>query len=354
MLKKEKRANFHTQFDWPIIGHKNILWYLQNSILSGNLNHAYLLVGPKSIGKFTVAQCFIASLFCKFTHQSTGEVSASSPCRRCLSCQQFFKQLHPDIYPVRVEISAKSGLERKNISIAQIRDLQSKLAKRSFLNSYKVAIIDDAELMTIEAANSLLKTLEEPSAQTIIILISSDLSRIPSTIASRCQVLKFLPVAQEEIVSQLTKQGVERALALILANLSLGRPGLAIDLLKQDLLENYQQEVYDFIKIKTLNLTARLAILSEFYPRGGFISQLKALNHKLDIWLSVTRDLILLKSSTGQFIKNSFAKKELEKLLTIFSLEKLIDLNQSLEEAKKYLTLNINPRLLLENLLINL
>lgn len=356
MPNDEKKADFSVKFNWPIIGHKNILWYLQHSILKGQLNHAYLFSGPRSVGKTTVAECFISSLLCKAAHHGEGEKVNFFPCKQCVSCQQFFKQLHPDIYWVKVETNEKSGAEKKNISIEQMRELQSKLSKRSFLNSYKVAIISDAELMTLEAANSLLKTLEEPATGTIIILITSDITKIPQTIVSRCQALKFLPVSIAEVTNYLIKEGVERKKAQIFSELSLGRPGVAFRMLEEEqVLVDYQKEVRSFIELANLTLTERFNTLTEFFSIGtSFISQIRLLDQKLNIWLSVVRDLILLKNSSESYIKNSFVKDELKKMALSVSNKKLLNTAKNLEMTKKYLSLNINPRLSLENLLINL
>ena len=145
------------RFSWPILGHQSIVNYLQTSIINQKINHAYIFYGPEHIGKSLVADYFVNSLQCEEFNNKNKKI----PCQKCNACQQIEKGIHPDIYKVNKES------DKKNISIEQVRNLQHKLSMRSFLTSYKVAIIDQAESISLEAANSLLKTIEEPTSKTI-------------------------------------------------------------------------------------------------------------------------------------------------------------------------------------------
>ncbi|MBU1165108.1 DNA polymerase III subunit delta' [Patescibacteria group bacterium] len=356
MPKIDKKANFSDEFKWPIVGHKNILWYLQHSIVKGQLNHAYLFSGPKSIGKTKITECFVSSLLCRFEHQQNKSDHKNFPCNECVSCTQYQKGLHPDVYWVKIEENEKTGSDKKNISIAQIRELQSKLARRSFLNSYKVAVITNAEKMTTEAANSLLKTLEEPSPKTILILLTSDSTKLPQTIISRCQTLKFLPVSKSEITSYLHQKGIERKKASQLASLSLGRPGIALAMSEDEsMYQQYVDEVTSFLKLQNINLASRFKEVSHIIPTGiGFIEQGKLLDYKLNIWNSIIRDLILIKKSSEQFLKNSYNLSELEKVAKQNSKDSLLQIQKNIAITRNYLTMNLNPKLAIENLLINL
>jgi len=173
-----------------IIGHKNIVSFLEKSLKNKQIAHAYLFYGPKHLGKKTIAENFAEMLL--------GQPIVN----------------HPAIYFVKRERKEKENKMAQNISIEQIRELERKLSLSSFLNSYKIGIIEEAETMSIEAANSLLKTLEEPTPKTVIILLASNISVLPATIVSRCQVLKFLPVAKEKIYNHLLSLGASRDEAL--------------------------------------------------------------------------------------------------------------------------------------------
>lgn len=184
-----------------IIGHKNITSFLEKSVKNGEISHAYLFYGPSHLGKKAVASHF-------------AEVILGRPIAN-----------HPDVYLVGRERDEKESKLAKNISIEQIRELERKLSLSSFLNSYKIGIIEEAETMSEEAANSLLKTLEEPTPKTVIILLSTSTSALPATIVSRCQTLKFLPVAKEKIYDHLLNLGAGRDEARDLSGISFGKPG---------------------------------------------------------------------------------------------------------------------------------
>src|SRR3989344_1191746 len=169
------------QSKWPIVGHSHIVSYLQNSLNNLKLAHAYLFVGLDHVGKAAVAGYFINSLVC----QNLEVEALAVPCGECQSCRQALSGNHPDVYWLARELNEKTDKLKKNISIEQVRQLQNKLSLRSFLNSYKIAVVSEAQTLSAEAANSLLKTLEEPSARTVLILLAENLARLPQTIVSR-------------------------------------------------------------------------------------------------------------------------------------------------------------------------
>ncbi len=165
---------------WPVIGHKNIIKFLQKSIEADRISHAYLFVGPNYLGKKLMANYFIQSLLCQ-----NNEVF---PCNNCSNCHNFNRGLYLDFYKIKTEEG------KKNISVEQIRELRDKIKNTSFSGSYRIALIEGAKKLSLPAANSLLKTLEEPGKKTIFILISDYFDFIPATVMSRCQIINFNPV----------------------------------------------------------------------------------------------------------------------------------------------------------------
>lgn len=147
--------------DWQIAGHKKQIEFLENALKRGKLSHAYVFAGPTGVGKKAIAR--------KIAHELLGSQA--------------------DFIPDLLEIDGHEG-----IKIEQIRELIYKLSLKPYSAKYKVAIIDSVEQMTIEAANALLKNLEEPKPDTIIILITSNAERLPKTILSRCQKINFGPI----------------------------------------------------------------------------------------------------------------------------------------------------------------
>ncbi len=339
-----------TKFFWPIIGHKNIINYLESSLKRGRLSHAYLFTGPSGVGKTIVANYFIKSLFCLNKEKI--------PCERCLSCQQIEKGIHPDV------IYLKKEKERKDITIGQIRQLQKFLSLSRLSGSYKVALIQEAELLNKEAANSLLKTIEEPAEKVIIILITQDIHRIVPTIVSRCQVIRFYPVSSKEIVKFLEKKySLKKGEAVNLANFSGGRPGKIISLLNEESdFKNYQELIGSFLNLFEEDLRGRLKTIKEIRRKdflnskeisSQFLEKQTFFKETVSFLIEIIRDLILIKLDLSSLLKNYFLKSRLKKVAESYSLKGLINLLRETEKTGEYLEMNVNPSLAIENLLLN-
>ena len=166
-----------------LIGNSKIKEYLTNVALNNQNLHSYIFAGPEGIGKKLFAMNFAKMLLC---------LSDNKPCNNCKSCISFDGGNHTDF----MLINAEDG---KSIKIEQIRVMQEKIVEKPILSARKVYIINDAELMTKEAQNCLLKTLEEPPEYVIIILIVSNESKLLNTVKSRCVKIEFSKLSNEEI-----------------------------------------------------------------------------------------------------------------------------------------------------------
>jgi len=338
-------------FKWDIIGHQQIIHFLQRSISNNKIAHAYLFSGAESVGKARVAEYFSASLLCRGRELI--------PCKKCIFCQQVFKKIHPDL------IWIKKEKDKKNISIEQIRNLRKKLTRHSFLNSYKIAIIEQAEILTKEAYNALLKTLEEPTKKTIIILITTNFKNLPATIISRCQLIKFLFVNKQEIYNYFLKEldlsakkaKISASKAEILACLCQGKPGKGIKFIEDEkLFKEYEikaKSLFDIIKKNRLK--DKFDYLDKIIePKMNFLQSRENFQNLLSIWSLILRDCLLIKSSNSKFIVNDFMEQELNELAEDYSLTKIKEFLQKIIQTKSYLYYNINPRLAVENLILNL
>lgn len=318
---------------WPIVGHSNIVSYLQNSLENGQLAQAYLLVGPKNVGKTSLAKNFVDQIV-------YGKVANADQEAR----------IHPDIHWVGREVSETTGKLKKNISIEQIRQLQNKLSLSSFVDSYKVAVIAEADQLSAEAANSLLKTLEEPTRKTILILLAEKISHLPLTIVSRCQVLKFLPVSSQEIFDYLLEQKVDRKKAKTLAVLAFGRPGLAIEYFEnKDEYADFLYQIKQFIGLIKADTVERFKLVNEIAKVG----EVDLIKQTLDVWTKVWRDIFLIKNSVSNLVSNLSVAADLEKLAQTYSQRQIIQGFSALNLARRYLDANVNPKLTLENLTLN-
>ena len=190
---------------------------LQASRQRGALAHALLVCGAAGLGKRGFVQRFVHGLLC-------GEPTDGGPCGHCRSCLLIAAGSHPDLVALSFGLR-KDGVQRSEIVVDQIRELSARLAMSSQFGGWQVAIIDPADAMNAAAANALLKTLEEPAAQTMLILLADAPWRLPQTIRSRCQRVEFQLPAEVDALAWLQAEGVrDPASALAAAG---GNPGLA-------------------------------------------------------------------------------------------------------------------------------
>ncbi len=333
-------------FSWNLIGHKQITNFLELAIQNERLAHAYLFYGPKQIGKMTLTRQFIQNLLC---YEENKKKKEKFPCDACEHCRQVKKGIHPDVVFIRREEG------KKNITIEQIRELQEILSVHSFFKSYKIAVIEEADFLHPSAANALLKTLEEPTKRTILILVARQINHLPVTVLSRAQRVKFLPVPKKEIAEQLLARGVAHGQANELASLAAGKPGRAIVFLEHE--QNWQQYLE---QLKNFFLILKNPLAERFRFAEKFLSEKETLVEKgellvpvLNFWQLLVRDILLYKLEQSDKIINLQGLPALAQAAPLFEIKKLVAIELGIEKAKKYLSLNANPRLVLENVLLD-
>jgi len=355
------------KLSWPLVGNNHIVDFLSRSIARDQVGSAYIFFGPKDLGKATVANFFAKNLLCQDERKS--QAKEVLPCRQCPSCQAFNavagskeSLVKEDGAPVGAHgdyhfIKREEG--KKNISIEQIRDFIKDLGLSSLSGSYKIGIINEAQTLSLEAANALLKTLEEPRKKVVIILITDNLDLLPATIISRSQVLNFNPVKTDVIYDYLVDDfGVARSLAKNLSRICLGRPALAVKLLQdKSFYKNYTSIVRVFLDFSRQDLNERLAGLGKLIgPTAHGQESVKIALEITEVWLGLTRDLLLLDFGRGDLLQNQIAVEELIEQKPRFSQDTkgFLRIIRSLQKGKEYLMANVNPRLVLEDITINI
>lgn len=203
---------------------------LQNSIRGGKVASSYLFYGLSGIGKRFTAVNFAKALNC-----ASDEDDA---CDICPSCKKINSGIHPDfvivepqkgkVESLRAPRDEKSRKGSREIKVDHVRLLEEALHLSAYEAKYKVAVLDEAELMNEEAANAFLKTLEEPPSGTVIIIVSSSLERLPETIKSRCLKVAFKPLGRRDMEAMLKDKYPEPEKLSAIIALSAGRPGLAL------------------------------------------------------------------------------------------------------------------------------
>ncbi|HZS00098.1 MAG TPA: DNA polymerase III subunit delta' [Chloroflexota bacterium] len=198
---------------WGIAGHEWAVALLDRSLAHGTLAHAYLFSGPPRIGKYTLARAFAQALNCLRPPR----------CGQCRPCSLIARDLHPD---VRTLVRPS---DKKNLGIDEIKELREDVALKPLEARHKVYILREAEDLSEPAANALLKTLEEPPANVVLILTAADASLLLPTVVSRCQHLRLRPLAWATVVAQLqAAAGLDAAQAERLADLAAGHIGWAL------------------------------------------------------------------------------------------------------------------------------
>jgi len=309
-----------------IIGHQPILEFFKKSIDNKRLAHAYLFTGSAHLGKKTVALEFV----------------------RMLNGQEIDQAIHPDILIVEPEVIEKNGVKKElEIGIDQARKIQHQMSLFPYQAPYKIALIDQAEKMTTEASNCLLKTLEEPLGRAILILITAEPQLLLTTIVSRCQLIKFLPVSEEEISSGIVpateSPGQSLKKIIRLAN---GRPGLAIQYLENPALLQAQARIINQLeKIIKADLNERyqyVEAIAKDVPQARQI---------LNAWLFWFRDLLLLTLGCFDLVIYDQASQYKDS----YSLNKLKNIIQAIKKTDLLLTNpSLNARLALEVLMLEL
>ena len=310
-----------------IKGQERAVAKLKAGLTTKRVSHAYLFYGPEGIGKAKAARIFARALACE-------NLLDGEPCEICNNCLKALSGNHPDIQEVFPEGTS--------LKISQIRNLQSKVYLKCYEGRFKVIIIHDAQLLTMEAANSLLKVLEEPPERTIFILLADNIKSLPETICSRCLHIQFNPLDQGVISEILGELGVTVKIPLSLGQGSVGKTLRLME------------------KIDTQQLLLNISHLICDLKRAGY-REVLAWSESLEKdreMLEVTLELIsgiyrdrLVRCTTGQeellWGTDDFVGKESKPEICFAVFEEI-------NKVSYYLKHNVNLRLVLDMLLIKL
>lgn len=302
----------------PIIGHEKIISFFDKVIAQNKLSQSYCFVGSNGVGKKTTARYF-ASKILKVNEQQL--------------------DTHPDFYYVCRQIDEKTEKLKKDIGIAQARQIKEKLRSKSWFGGYQVIIIDEAELLNEESANALLKSLEEAGTQRVFFLLTTDDNEMLSTIRSRCQMFYFSLVDLNIIEAGLKELGYSSAEEA--AKLSWGRPGRAAMLAtNEELRKNFNAETERWQKITGAPYYKKIKAVEDlFNEKTDNLRTSEKLANALQVWTMLWRDKILEKINGG---KNNL------------SLLEMLALVDSFKKGQTLLSQNINPRLIVEQILLKI
>jgi len=301
-----------------IIGHRKNLDFLETALATGRLSHAYCFVGPDQVGKRTVARHIAAKL---------------------LNTEPEKLGAHPDYFYIEREVDEKKNRLKKDISVAQAKLVRNFLQNKSWLAGGKAVLIDEAEAINEEAANALLKTLEEAAENSLIILLTVNDKLLPETVRSRCQIIQFDFLPTDEIAAGLRTLGHGEELSRKAASLAWGRPGRAIGLVSEaGAIGDIELEISRVKSLVNAPFYKKLeATESLFGDKDDAIRGRDRLREILDIWIMLWRDAM-----RGESVFGNGSPHEAAEMIN------------ELQTARGLLGQNIHPRLLMERILLKI
>ena len=331
---------------WHTIGHDKAVNVLRRSLDEGRLSHAYLLAGPQHVGKMTLALDLARAVNC---------LEDERPCDRCSQCLRIARALHADVRVVGI-IPDKSAEGRSHVVIKldQIREVQREASLKPYEGAYRVFIVDGAEHLSEEAANCLLKTLEEPPDQVILVLLTSDSKMLAPTVVSRCQVLELRPVPMSLISRELeTKYEADGNKAAEIARLAQGRPGSAMEAVaRPDLLDKLSERLGSIEDVISGSLEERFAYAENLASSTARDRELG--RQELAIWLAWWRDVLLVKEKVPAFATHISRMETLKVVADALSSTQVVRAINAVRETMEHLERNVNLRLALEDMMLAL
>ncbi len=318
---------------WQVVGHKWAVDLLKRALAGERVAHACLLTGPPQIGKRSLALNFAQALNC---------LDEEKPCGQCLACSKIAHGSHPDVQIIEGEGGT--------LKIDQMRTLRHEAALSPLEGRWKVYIIRQMEQATAEAANCLLKTLEEPPSNVILMLTASEAEALLPTIVSRCQVLNLRPLATETVQRSLQERwGVDVERAQLLARLSGGRLGWAVTASQNDaILPRREKHLDEMMELLGQGRVERLEYAQQLSRNSEAVPEL------LHLWISWWRDLLLAASGSSVGITNVDREDALRIQARRYSLGQVRNFVEALRAAAWRLERNANTRLTLEVLMLSL
>jgi len=316
-----------------ILGHDRVVELFRRSIRSGKTAHAYIFEGPNGCGRRKTALALIQALFCSSV--------SDDACGVCPSCRKVAAGNHGDIHVV------KPLPDKRDITIAQIRDIQRELSLRPYEAPRKACIMEPADRMNPNSANSFLKTLEEPPGNAIIILITENADLLLPTIRSRCQVVRFAPLSPELIKLLLERNGMDAETASLMAPLADGSMQRAQEL-DNDTLAARREMLRKHLGSLSLD-----RIVTVFDASEELSGNREETLGNLDMLLSFARDMVHLAAGGGDII-NQPIRQFLEEFVSRLNLQRSLQLADDILETRRSVQRNANSKLALDQLFMKI
>ncbi len=316
-----------------IIGNEQVKDYLLHALAAGTVSHSYIFSGEDGVGKGMVAEEFAKMLQCS--------AHTDQPCGSCRSCIQAESHNHPDIIYVQHEKPGTIGVD--DIRRGLVNDIQI----RPYQGPYKIYIIDEAEKLSVQAQNAMLKTIEEPPAYGIVLLLTSNLSTFLPTIRSRCVELSIRPVTDVEEDAYLRSRGIPSEKIDSIIRFTRGNLGKALKMADSEQFMDMIQKLQAVLKqVHSMNTEQLIQTVALF---GTYQTEIKDCLDFIEQWY---RDVLLFKATNNRnlliFQEEGF---ELKRAVERISYEGIEGILQAIQRARRRLDANVNFNLTIQLLL---
>jgi DNA polymerase-3 subunit delta' len=334
--------------NWDMIGHDWAVKLLQSHISVDRVRHAYLFTGPTGIGKRTLAIRFAQTINC------SNPPATAEYCGECRACTLIWEGTYPDIHLVSAEE------QERTLKVDQIRGLQRKVSLSPYEGKYHVALLLDFHRATEQAGNALLKTLEEPPPQVIMLLTAESTDSLLPTIVSRCEVVPLRLLSLPQLEKELEIRFGDHERAELIAGLSAGRPGYALRLAEdQSRLEIRDVRMEELISVLSSDRIARFDFV-ETWDRS-LRRKFDKLDQRrlesiavLELWLGFWRDVLLTGLGAKDPESNPDRQSEIRQVASEISTDEIVNALRSIEQSIEAIHRNANLRLALETLMLDL
>lgn len=320
-----------------IIGNSQLIENLQCSISNNRLSHAYIIDGAYGCGKKLLANTMAKTLLCENSNQN--------PCCSCKSCITFDSGNNPDIVYVK---SSKS----KSIGVDDIRQqIVNIVGIKPYRYDYKIFIVENADTMTVQAQNAILKTIEEPPPYAVFFMISTNFSSFLPTILSRCVLIKLKPIAENEVQNYILNNfDIDKSIAKVYSVFSQGSIGKAKSIVQSDVFLNTRNRIIQFmVDLKNRDIVEIFEMAKEFEVYKENIDDI------LDICILWYRDIIIFKTEKClQYTVQSDKTELISVQASILNHESIFEIIEIIENTKYKLRLNANFLLAIEIMLLKI
>jgi DNA polymerase-3 subunit delta' len=347
---------------------------LQRALAAGKVPHAYIFAGPEGVGKFKTAGEWAKLLLCE---NPTIENDFADSCSLCRSCQLYEAGSHPDFNTVYKELleftrDNKGKKTPVDLPIDVIREfLIEKVQTRPTLSKRKVFVVSEAERLNTSSQNALLKSLEEPPEYCCIVLLCTRMERLLPTTKSRCQIIRFAPVAEDKIIEKLTEMGLEKKVAQYFARLAQGSLGRACQWAQLELAEAnlYQTKKQLLNSLAKYEYAEALDLAQWFLDEGKKISTIWADLHEatsrtdvnrraqktlVQIIISALHDAMQLNVTPAKGLINFDQEGRIQRLAGRFNPEQAAEKINDCYKTLRWIESGVNEKLIFDQLLLNL